>query len=309
MQILITRELKQATNSTRGHRRQPGVRFGKIGHAPIIPPTMTIPPRRLTMGLLDGKTGLIVGIANNRSYAYFIAQAMLEHGARCVFTHLPGEKNERRTRKAVEALGVSDPHLIPLDASSDEELDSAFATYAETFDQMHFLVHSIAFADRDLLAPGKFAETPRAAYLSAIDISAYTLVAMAQRARPMMERSGGGSIMAMSYYGAEKVVPGYNVMGVAKSALESTARYLAWELGAQNIRVNVISGGYLRTLSSSAVGGTDKMDEHSTERAPLRRNVTGEDVGRTAVYLASDLASGVAGETIYVDCGVNTVGV
>jgi enoyl-[acyl-carrier protein] reductase I len=261
------------------------------------------------MALLAGKVGLIVGIANERSYAWFIAKALLEHGARLAFTHLPGEKNERRTRRAVEALGLTDAWMVPLDAAKDEELDAVFASYAERHDAMHFLVHSIAFADRDWLRPGAFTSTPRAAYLSAVDISAYTLLAMAQRARPMMARSGGGSVMAMSYYGAEKVVPGYNVMGVAKAALECTGRYLAGELGADNIRVNLISGGYLRTLASSAVGGTDTMSERSAERSPLRRNVEGEDVGRTAVYLASDLSSGVTGETIYVDCGENLIGI
>ncbi len=260
------------------------------------------------MPLLSGKVGLIVGIANERSYAWFIAKSLIEHGARCAFTHLPGEKNERRTRRAVEALGVSDPWMVPLDAGKDEELDAVFASYAEKFDVMHFLVHSIAFADREWLQAGKFTDTPRAAYLSAIDVSAYTLLAMAQRARPIMARSGGGSIMAMSYYGAEKVVPGYNIMGVAKAALECTARYLAAELGAQKIRVNVISGGYLRTLASSAVGGTDTMAERSAERSPLRRNVEGEDVGKAAVYLAGDLSTGTTGETLYVDCGVNLIG-
>jgi enoyl-[acyl-carrier protein] reductase I len=261
------------------------------------------------MSLLSGKVGLVVGIANDRSYAWYIAKALAEHGARVGFTHLPGEKNERRTRRAVEELGIQDPWLFPLDAGKDEDLDAAFAAYAEKFDAMHFLVHSIAFADREWLQVGKFSGTPRAAYLSAIDISAYTLLAMAQRARPLMARSGGGSIMAMSYYGAEKVVPGYNVMGVAKAALECTGRYLAGELGQDNIRVNLISGGYLRTLASSAVGGTDTMSERSAERSPLHRNVEGEDVGKAAVYLASDLSSGTTGETIYVDCGVNLIGV
>ncbi|MBX3376777.1 MAG: enoyl-ACP reductase [Phycisphaeraceae bacterium] len=260
------------------------------------------------MSLLAGKTGLIVGIANDRSYAWHIAKAMIEQGARCAFTHLPGEKNERRTRKAVEALGVADPWMVPLDAGNDAELDAVFSSYAERFDVMHFLVHSIAFADREWLQAGKFVETPRQAYLSAIDISAYTLLAMAQRAKAIMTRSGGGSIMAMSYYGAEKVVPGYNVMGVAKAALECTGRYLAAELGAHNIRVNLISGGYLRTLASSAVGGTDTMAERTAERAPLRRNVEGADVGKAAVFLASDLSSGMTGETLYVDCGVNLIG-
>ncbi|MEX2220043.1 MAG: enoyl-ACP reductase [Phycisphaerales bacterium] len=260
------------------------------------------------MSLLAGKVGLVVGIANERSYAWFIAQSLLQQGARLAFTHLPGEKNERRTRRAVEELGIAEPWLVPMDASKDEELDAAFAAYADRFDAMHILVHSIAFADRQWLQPGQFINTPRAAYTGAIDVSAYTLLAMAQRARPMMARSGGGSILAMSYYGAEKVVPGYNVMGVAKAALECTARYLASELGADNIRVNIISGGYLRTLASSAVGGTDTMAERSAQRSPLRRNVEGGDVGKAAVFLASDLSSGTTGETLYVDCGVNLIG-
>lgn len=261
------------------------------------------------MALLDGKIGLIVGIANDRSYAWHIAKAITAQGGRCAFTHLPGEKNERRTAKAVEALGVTNPWLVPMDAASDADIDAAFTRYAESFDAMHFLVHSIAFADREWLAAGKFVQTPRAAYLSAVDISAYTLVAMAARARPIMARSGGGSILAMSYYGAEKVVPGYNVMGVAKAALECTARYLAWELGPEKIRVNTISGGYLRTLASSAVGGVESISDANKERAPLRRNVEGADVGGTAAFLVSDLAAGLTAENIYVDCGVNTVGI
>lgn len=260
------------------------------------------------MGLLTGKTGLIVGVANERSYAWHIAKSLAEQGARCAFTHLPGEKNERRTRRALEEMGQGSAWLHPMEAGSDTEIEAAINAYAEKFDAMHFLVHSIAFADRQWLQPGKFVETPRAAFLQAVDISAYTLVALAQRARPIMARSGGASVMAMSYYGAEKVVPGYNVMGVAKAALECTARYLAAELGADGIRVNSISGGYLRTLASSAVGGTDTMAERSAQRSPLRRNVEGSDVGGAAVYLASDLAAAVTGETIYVDCGVNLIG-
>jgi len=261
------------------------------------------------MGLLTGKTALIVGIANERSYAWFIAKSMMEHGARLAFTHLPGEKNERRTRRSLDELGIADPFLVPMDASKDGEIDAAFARFSEKFDTLHVLVHSIAYAEREWLQMGKFADTPRAAYLQAIDISAYTLLALAARARPIMARSGGGSIMSMSYYGAEKVVPGYNVMGVAKAALECSTRYLAAEMGQHKIRVNSISGGYLRTLASSAVGGTDTMGTRSEERSPLRRNVEGEDVGKTAVYLASDLSSGVTGETVYVDCGVNLIGI
>lgn len=258
--------------------------------------------------LLAGKTGLIFGVANDRSYATFIAKSLNELGATCAFAHLPGEKNERRTRKAVEGLGISDPWLAPCDAGSDADLDAVFDGYAKRFTRMDYLIHSIAFADREWLAPGKFAETPRASYLAALDISAYTLLAMAQRARPIMADSGGGSILAMSYYGSEKVVPGYNVMGVAKAALECTARYLASELGQQNIRVNTISGGPLRTLASSAVGGIDKMLDETPKYAPLRRNIEGEDVGGTAAWLVSDLAKGVTAENIYVDCGVSAMG-
>lgn len=261
------------------------------------------------MGLLDGKIGLIVGIANERSYAWFIAQSIIKHGGRCAFTHLPGEKNERRTRRSIDALGVTDPWLVSMDAGSDADMDAAFAKYGESFDRMNFLVHSIAFADREYLSAGKFAVTPRQAFLTAMDISAYSLVAMAQRARPMLAAAGGGSVMCMSYYGGEKVVPGYNVMGVAKACLESSARYLAWELGEQKTRVNIISGGYLRTLASSAVGGTDDIAAHVERKAPLRRNVEGSDVGETAAFLASDMSAGISGETIYVDCGVNTVGI
>ncbi len=265
------------------------------------------------MALLAGKTGLIVGIANDRSYAWHIAKAMTDHGARCAFTHLPGQKNERRTGKAVESIGIANPWMRPLDAASDGDLDDVFAAYAQSFERMDFLVHSIAYADRDWLQPGKFAATPRAAFMQAIDISAYTLAAMASRARPLMARAGpggkgGGSIMAMSYYGSEKVVRGYNVMGVAKAALECTARYLAAELGPENIRVNTISGGYLRTLAVQAVSGAEEIGERNLEHAPLRRNVEGAEVGNTAVYLASDLSTAVTGENIYVDCGANIIG-
>jgi len=261
------------------------------------------------MSLLAGKTGLLFGVANDRSYAYFIADALTNQGATCAFACLPGEKNERRTRKAIEKIGLENPWVQPCDASKDEDLDAVFDAYSHEFERMDFVIHSIAFADRQWLAPGKFTQTPRQAYLSAIDISAYTLAAMANRAKEPMTASGGGSILAMSYYGSEKVVPGYNVMGVAKAALECTSRYLAAELGEHNIRVNTISGGPLRTLASSAVGGIDTMLEHTPTKAPLRRNVKGSDVGGAAAFLVSDLSSGITGENIYVDCGVNTIGV
>ncbi|HLP85303.1 MAG TPA: enoyl-ACP reductase [Phycisphaerales bacterium] len=260
------------------------------------------------MSLLAGKTGLIVGIANERSYAWYIAQSLMQHGATCAFTHLPGDRNAHRTSRAIKELGVENPWLKPMDASKDEEIGATFEQYGRDFGKLDFLIHSIAFADRDLLQPGKFITTGRQQYLSAIDISSYTLLAMARAAHPLMAKSGGGSILAMSYYGAEKVVSGYNVMGVAKAALECTGRYLANELGQDKIRVNIISGGYLRTLASSAVGGTSKMEEEVPKRAPLRRNVEGEDVGKTAAFLVSDMSSGMTGEVLYVDCGVNILG-
>ncbi|NOX58396.1 MAG: enoyl-ACP reductase [Planctomycetes bacterium] len=258
------------------------------------------------MGLLDGKRGLVFGVANDRSIAWHIARQMMSEGATCAFTHLPGEKMERRARKAIESDGCSDYWLMPCDASSDEDLDKVFAKVREDFDTIDFLVHSIAFADREYLQIGNFAETSREAFCQALDISAYTLIAMAKRATALMPK--GGSIMALTYYGAEKVVPGYNVMGVAKAALEANARYLAFELGEKGIRVNTISAGPVRTLSAMAVGGIDEMFEHVEKKAPLRRNIDAEEVGKTAVYLASDLSSGVSGENIYVDAGYNIVG-
>lgn len=260
------------------------------------------------MALLSGKTGLIIGIANERSYAWHIAKSLIDNGATCAFTHLPGERNEHRTRRAVDALGVKDVWLKPMDAGKDEDIHATFESYAAAFPRLDFVIHSIAFAERDLLQVGKFITTPRAQYLSAIDVSAYTLLAFARAAHPQMKKTGGGAILGMSYYGAEKVVPGYNIMGVAKACLECTARYLASEMGQDGVRVNIISGGYLRTLASSAVGGTGTMEEEVEKRAPMRRNVEGKDVGDTATFLVSDMSKGITGETIYVDCGVNILG-
>lgn len=261
------------------------------------------------MGLLEGKVGLIFGIANERSYAWHIAKSLREHGARCAYQCLPSEKMKERARDAVVALGETEPWIEPCDAGSDRDLDALFTAYQQRFERLDFLIHSIAFADKDYLAPGRFWETPRSVFTQALDISAYTLVAMAQRARPLMKASGGGSIVAMSYYGAEKVVAGYNVMGVAKSALESSARYLAGDLGEDKIRVNTISGGAFKTLAAMGIAGFRQILSVVETRAPLRRNVEGPDVGGTAVYLVSDLSSGVTGENIYVDCGVNTMGI
>jgi enoyl-[acyl-carrier protein] reductase I len=258
------------------------------------------------MGLMNGKRGLVVGIANDHSYAYYIAEALVREGATCLFTHLPGERMERRCRKAVDQLGVSDPWLASLDAGSDDELDEVFGRIGNEFGTIDFLVHSIAFADKDWLKDGAFAGTPREVFTQAMDISAYTYVAMANRCIPLMPE--GGSLIAMSYYGAEKAIPGYNVMGVAKSALESSNRYLAHELGEKGIRANVISGGPLRTMSALAVGGFSSILEWVEKKAPMRRNVTGGDVGSTATYLLSDYAAGITGQVIYVDCGYSAVG-
>ncbi len=257
------------------------------------------------MGLMDGRKGLVFGIANERSYATYIASALTCQGATCAYSHLPGDKNRRRVVGALESIGQGDAWLAPCDAGSDEDLDTLFDQYGSDLGRMDFLVHSIAFADREALQVGGFHTTSREAWTRALDISSYTLVAMARRAKPLMKE--GGSIISMSYYGAEKVVPGYNVMGIAKAALEHTTRYLAVELGSEAIRVNAISGGPLRTLASMAVGGIDMMREHHARKSPLRRNIEGDEVGKTAVYLLSDLAGGVTGEIIHVDCGFHVL--
>ncbi len=256
--------------------------------------------------IMAGKRGLVIGIANENSFAYSIAESLRKHGGECLFTHLPGEKMERRCRKAVEQLGINEPWLLPMDAGSDEDLDRVFEQVRKDFGTIDFLVHSIAFADKDWLREGVFTATPRHVFTQAMDLSAYTYAAMANRAAPLMTR--GGSMIAMSYYGAEKAVPGYNVMGVAKAALEATTRYLALELGQKNIRVNTISGGPLRTMSARAVGGFDDILGWVEKKSPLRRNITGEEVGDTAVWLLSDLGRGVTGQNIYVDAGYSIVG-
>ncbi len=259
------------------------------------------------MGLMDRKRGLVVGIANERSYAWFIAEALLGEGAQCLFTHLPGEKMERRCRSAVESLGGSNPWLRPMDASNDADLDAVFAGMKQDFGSLDFLVHSIAFADKEWWKDGAFTSTPRDVFTQALDISAYTYMAMANRAAGLM--TNGGSMIAMSYYGAEKAVTGYNVMGVAKAALEAAGRYLAAELGPKGIRVNTISGGPLRTMSAMAVGGFSEILGWVEKKAPLRRNIEGSEVGKAAVFLLSDLGSGVTGQNLYVDSGYSIMGV
>jgi enoyl-[acyl-carrier protein] reductase I len=257
------------------------------------------------MGILDGKKGLIFGVANERSIAWHIAQHAVEQGAQCAFSFLPGEKMEGRVRKTLTEGGLADALALPCDVSSDDDLDRLFAALVRDFGLLDFVVHSVAYADRDYLKPGTFAITPRAVFAQALDISTYTLIAISHRARPLMKN--GGSILALSYYGAEKAAAGYNVMGVAKSALESAARYLAAELGQHGIRVNCLSAGPCRTLSAMAVGGIDALLKKVEADAPLRRNIETSEVGKAACYLLSDLSSGVTGETHHVDAGYNAI--
>ena len=263
------------------------------------------------MGVMEGKSGLVIGVANDRSYAWHIANSLKREGAKLMFTHLPGEKMARRALNAIGSLyeDGEESWAEPMDATDEEAMSACFAKAAEHGGgKIDFLVHSIAFADRAYLEMGKFIETPRDAYLQAMEISAYTLLSMARAVRPFMKN--GGSILGMSYYGAEKVVPGYNVMGVAKAALEATGRYLAAELGRNDpcIRVNLISGGPLRTLSAMGVGGFSNMLDIVAERNPIGRNIEGREVGDTAAWLLSDLGSGVTGQTIYVDGGYCSMG-
>jgi enoyl-[acyl-carrier protein] reductase I len=264
------------------------------------------------MGLLTGKKGLVLNIANDRSIATYIATNCVKEGATCGFGFFPmggnREKSERRVRKAMEENGYADAWLESCDVGSDESIANFFAGAKEKFGELDFVVHCLAFADHTYLKmdQGVFTSTPREVFKVACDISAYSLIALSRAAAPLMPN--GGSIIGLTYLGAEKVVPGYNIMGVAKAALEASARYLAFDLGPKKIRVNTISAGPLKTLSAMAVGGIDAMFAHVERKAPLKRNIEGDDVGKTALYLLSDLSSGVTGENIHVDCGFSTVG-
>ncbi len=263
------------------------------------------------MGLLDGKKGLILNIANDRSIAWHIANRAVKEGATCGFGFLPMdniEKSRRRVSKAMEEGGFADAFLHPCDVGSDESIETFFAEAGKSLGSIDFLVHSLAFANRDYLKKdeGNFTATPREVFRQALDISAYSLVALTRAALPLMPN--GGSVVAMTYLGANQVIPGYNIMGVAKSALESCARYLAFDLGNRKIRVNSISAGPVKTLAAMAVGGIDEMFAHTERKAPLHRNIDGDEVAKTALYLLSDLSSGVTGENIFVDSGFNIVG-
>ncbi|HTK38346.1 MAG TPA: enoyl-ACP reductase [Pyrinomonadaceae bacterium] len=253
--------------------------------------------------MLENKVGMIFGVANKRSIAWACATACAEHGAKMAFTY-QGERLKENVEKLAGEL--DDSLIVPCDVTNQAEVDAAFKAVEEKYGRLDFLVHSIAFAPREALE-GEFITTTREAFLTALEISAFSLTQVSLAAAPLMKN--GGSIVTMSYYGAEKVVMNYNVMGVAKAALESSTRYLAADLGKNNIRVNAISAGPINTLSARGVKNMGTLLGYVGEKSPLKRNVTAAEVGNTALFLVSDLASGITGETIYVDCGYNIMGV
>jgi enoyl-[acyl-carrier protein] reductase I len=255
------------------------------------------------MSILAGKNGLIFGVANKRSIAWAIAQAWAQAGARLAFTY-QGERLKENVEELVATFGP-DTLLLPCDVTRDEEIDRVFAEVGQKFGALHLLLHSVAFAPRNALE-GEFVNTSREAYRIALEVSSYSLVALARGAAPLM--SAGGSIVAMSYYGAEKVVPHYNVMGVAKAALEAGTRYLAYDLGPKKIRVNCISAGPVNTLAARGIAGFSEMLKHYEAHAPLKRNVVPEELGAVGAFLASDGAAAITGQVIYVDCGYQIMG-
>ena len=253
-------------------------------------------------GLMQGKRGLIMGLANDRSLAWGIAKALADEGAELAFSY-QGEALEKRVRPLAEQLGSST--LLDCDVSSMDALDATFAELKTKWDGLDFLVHAIGFSDKNELR-GKFVDTTLDNFLLTMNISVYSFIAVPQRARAMMKP--GGSILTLTYYGAEKVIPHYNVMGVAKAGLETSVKYLAMDLGPEGIRVNAISAGPIKTLAASGIGDFRYIMKWNEYNAPLRRNVTIEDVGGAGLYLLSNLASGVTGEVHHVDAGYNVVG-
>ena len=256
------------------------------------------------MPLLEGKTGLVFGVANKRSIAWAIAQALAREGMRIAFTY-QGE----RLKESVEALSSTIPGspLLECDVTKDDAITNVYREVEERFGRLDTLVHSVAFAPREDLE-GEFVNTSREGFKTAHDISAFSLVALTRAALPLFEKSGSGNVLALTYYGAVKAVEGYNVMGVAKASLEASIRYLAANLGPKNVRVNAISAGPVNTLAARGIAGFTSMLKHHAEKAPLRRNVTLEEIGNAAVFLASNMSTGITGEVLYVDCGYNIVG-
>lgn len=257
----------------------------------------------MSQSLLTGKRGVILGVANNKSIAWACAKEFAAQGAELAFNFL-GEAQEKRVRELVKELPR--PALVQsCDVTKDGDIDAFFSNIRDHWESCDFLVHSIAYTDKECLRNGTI-ETSRAQFASTLDISAYSLIAVCRAARELLQP--GASVLSMSYYGAEKTIPKYNVMGIAKAALEASSRYLAYDLGEKGVRVNCISAGPVRTLSASAIPGFKTMLEATQKYAPLRRNITAEDVGRTALYLVSELSSGVTGEVVHVDSGYHSLG-
>jgi enoyl-[acyl-carrier protein] reductase I len=252
-----------------------------------------------------GRRGLVLGVANRRSIAWAIARRLADGGARLAFTY-QGERIERSVRDLAES--VDSPLVTECDVRSDEDLARVFEEVGEAFGgELDLLVHSVAYAAAEDLE-GRFTDTPRDRFWLAVDVSAYSLVAAARAAEPLMEAAGGGSILTMTYLGGERAVPHYNVMGVAKAALDASVRYLAWDLGQKNIRVNAVSAGPVRTLAARSIAGFPTMEAIVEERAPLHRPIDADDVGAAAAYLLSDDARNVTGTTLYVDSGYHSMG-
>lgn len=251
---------------------------------------------------LKGKRGLVMGVANDRSIAWGIASAAAESGAELAFTY-QGEALEKRVRPLAEKIGAN--IVVPCDVTDEASIDAAFKTIEEEWGEIDFVVHAIAFSDKNEL-DGLYLDTTRDNFLRTMDISVYSFTSVAQRAVPLMKE--GGSLITLTYYGAERVMPHYNVMGVAKAALEASVRYLAADLGPKDIRVNAISAGPIKTLAASGIGDFRYILKWNELNSPLRRNVTIDDVGRSGLFLLSDLGSGVTGEVLHVDAGYHTVG-
>jgi enoyl-[acyl-carrier protein] reductase I len=256
------------------------------------------------MKLLEGKRGVIFGVANDRSIAWAIAQALHDEGAELAFTYA-GEILEKRVKPLAEGIGAK--IILPCDVAKDEEIEGVFQTLRQEWGGLDILVHAIAYAAKEDLS-NPYLQTGRQGFHLALDISAYSLVALARQSAALME-GRNGAILTLTYVGSEKVIPNYNVMGVAKAALEASVRYLAYDLGPKGVRVNAISAGPIRTLAASGIAGFKEMLHYSSERSPLKRNVTAEEVARAALYLLSDLASAVTGEVIHVDAGYHIMGI
>ncbi|WP_137127427.1 enoyl-ACP reductase FabI [Roseomonas sp. HF4] len=259
-------------------------------------------PRIATGSLMQGKRGVIMGVANDRSIAWGIARAIAAQGGEIAFTY-QGDALEKRVRPLADSVGSS--LVLPCDVADDASMDAAFGAVEKAWGKIDFLVHAIGYADKQFLR-GRYLDTPRAAFLQAMDISCFSFVAVGQRAAALME--AGGSLLTLSYLGAERVTPHYNVMGVAKAALEASVRYMATDLGERGIRVNAISAGPIKTLAASGIGDFRYILRWNQYNAPLRRNVTIEEVGGSGLYLLSDLAAGVTGEVHHVDSGYHIVG-